>query len=161
VFSLLAERYLRRLQGCDSDIDQPCQLLPIGPQYSRLLTSLKSWCFPERQDGMRMGRFFCFFFSTNAHSDLSRSGKSTQVPAFILEHELSQGRPVKVLCTEVCLLPVLPFGLHLPDSLASLAVYPPSRLLNEFPVSSESLPAPAARVLRLSDIPFGLSLVHR
>lgn len=28
------------------------------------------------------------------------SGKSTQVPSFILEHELAQGRNVKVYCTE-------------------------------------------------------------
>lgn len=28
-------------------------------------------------------------------------GKSTQVPSFILEHEMSQGRPVKIFCTEV------------------------------------------------------------
>ncbi|EHK25034.1 uncharacterized protein TRIVIDRAFT_178589 [Trichoderma virens Gv29-8] len=27
-------------------------------------------------------------------------GKSTQVPAFLLEHELSQGRPCKIYCTE-------------------------------------------------------------
>lgn len=27
-------------------------------------------------------------------------GKSTQLPAFILEHELSRGRPVKIFCTE-------------------------------------------------------------
>lgn len=28
------------------------------------------------------------------------SGKSTQVPAFILEHQLSQGKPCKIYCTE-------------------------------------------------------------
>ena len=27
-------------------------------------------------------------------------GKSTQLPAFVLEHELSNGRPCKVYCTE-------------------------------------------------------------
>lgn len=32
---------------------------------------------------------------------LPRSGKSTQVPSFILEHDLRKGRPVKVFCTEV------------------------------------------------------------
>ena len=28
------------------------------------------------------------------------SGKSTQLPSFILEHQLSQGMPCKILCTE-------------------------------------------------------------
>jgi ATP-dependent RNA helicase DHX29 len=28
------------------------------------------------------------------------SGKSTQVPSFLLEHQLSQGKPCKVYCTE-------------------------------------------------------------
>lgn len=34
------------------------------------------------------------------------SGKSTQVPAFILEHQLSQGKPCKIYCTEVSILSV-------------------------------------------------------
>lgn len=29
------------------------------------------------------------------------SGKSTQVPSFILEHDMRRGRPVKIYCTEV------------------------------------------------------------
>ena len=37
---------------------------------------------------------------------LPRSGKSTQVPSFILEHNMRQGKPVKVYCTEVCLYTV-------------------------------------------------------
>ena len=31
---------------------------------------------------------------------ISLSGKSTQVPSFILEHELSHGRACKIYCTE-------------------------------------------------------------
>lgn len=30
----------------------------------------------------------------------SRSGKSTQVPSFILEHDMRMGRDVKIFCTE-------------------------------------------------------------
>lgn len=30
----------------------------------------------------------------------TRSGKSTQVPSFILEHSISAGTPCKILCTE-------------------------------------------------------------
>jgi ATP-dependent RNA helicase DHX29 len=33
--------------------------------------------------------------------DCEPSGKSTQVPSFILEHELSKGKPCKIYCTEV------------------------------------------------------------
>jgi len=29
------------------------------------------------------------------------SGKSTQVPSFILEHEMAKGNPCKIYCTEV------------------------------------------------------------
>jgi ATP-dependent RNA helicase DHX29 len=31
---------------------------------------------------------------------MTASGKSTQVPAFILEDQLSQGKPCKIYCTE-------------------------------------------------------------
>jgi ATP-dependent RNA helicase DHX29 len=34
------------------------------------------------------------------HSDYFRSGKSTQVPSFILEDQLSRGKPCKIYCTE-------------------------------------------------------------
>jgi hypothetical protein len=33
-------------------------------------------------------------------TDVHRSGKSTQVPAFILEDHLSRGQPCKIYCTE-------------------------------------------------------------
>lgn len=32
---------------------------------------------------------------------LTCSGKSTQVPSFILEHDMRKGRNVKIFCTEV------------------------------------------------------------
>lgn len=44
--------------------------------------------------------FFSFSFRATDHCSQSLSGKSTQVPAFLLEHELSQGKPCKVYCTE-------------------------------------------------------------
>ena len=51
-------------------------------------------CFVERRDGERKPR------RTGVVTDVHLSGKSTQVPAFILEDQLSQGRPCKIYCTE-------------------------------------------------------------
>lgn len=41
-----------------------------------------------------------WLFDEPQNPDYFRSGKSTQVPAFILEHQLSQGKPCKIYCTE-------------------------------------------------------------
>ena len=38
--------------------------------------------------------------ATFGHCSRIHSGKSTQVPSFLLEHELSQGKPCKIYCTE-------------------------------------------------------------
>ena len=67
-----------------------------------------------------------------ARSDSVRySGKSTQVPSFILEHGMAQGKPIKIYCTEVCisLLPSYPPTDSLIDSLVESQ---PSPLLNEY-----------------------------
>lgn len=47
----------------------------------------------ERRDGKHEA---CSDIVTDVHP----SGKSTQVPAFILEDQLSRGRPCKIYCTE-------------------------------------------------------------
>jgi ATP-dependent RNA helicase DHX29 len=47
-----------------------------------------------RQDGQNES---CGF---KVVADFHLSGKSTQVPAFILEDQLSQGQPCKIYCTE-------------------------------------------------------------
>lgn len=48
----------------------------------------------ERQDGKHRSR------GSRAIVNVHLSGKSTQVPAFILEDQLSRGLPCKIYCTE-------------------------------------------------------------
>lgn len=67
------------------------------PSYQHLLTSRMSlpiWNFKdELLDAITDNQVVIICGETGC-------GKSTQVPAFILEHELSSGRPCKVYCTE-------------------------------------------------------------
>ena len=67
------------------------------PSYEAMLTSRKSlpiWNFKdELLDAITDNQVVIICGETGC-------GKSTQVPAFILEHELSGGRPCKVYCTE-------------------------------------------------------------
>lgn len=67
------------------------------PSYQAMLTSRKSlpiWNFKdELLDAISDNPVVIICGETGC-------GKSTQVPAFILEHELSGGRPCKVYCTE-------------------------------------------------------------
>ncbi|KAL3953038.1 hypothetical protein ACCO45_012981, partial [Purpureocillium lilacinum] len=44
-------------------------------------------------------------------------GKSTQVPAFLLEHELSQGRPCKIYCTEPRRISAISLARRVSDEL--------------------------------------------
>ena len=68
-----------------------------APSYQHMLTSrmrLPIWNFKmELLDAMTGNQVIIICGETGC-------GKSTQVPAFILEHELSSGRPCKVYCTE-------------------------------------------------------------
>ncbi len=67
------------------------------PSYQHMLTSrmtLPIWNFKdELLDAITDNQVVIICGETGC-------GKSTQVPAFILEHELSSGRPCKVYCTE-------------------------------------------------------------
>lgn len=55
---------------------------------------LRFLCFAVRQDGGHASYGF------KVVTDVHPSGKSTQVPAFILEDQLSRGQPCKIYCTE-------------------------------------------------------------
>lgn len=65
--------------------------------YKRMLTArmqLPMWSFKREVLGaIERNRVVIICGETGC-------GKSTQVPAFLLEHELSQGRPCKIYCTE-------------------------------------------------------------
>ena len=67
------------------------------PSYQQMLKSrmnLPIWNFKDKLlDAMISNQVIIICGETGC-------GKSTQVPAFILEHELSSGRPCKVYCTE-------------------------------------------------------------
>lgn len=68
-----------------------------SPSYQHMLTSrtrLPIWNFKnELLDAIKDNQVIIICGETGC-------GKSTQVPAFILEHELSAGRPCKIYCTE-------------------------------------------------------------
>lgn len=55
---------------------------------------LKFLYFVVKQDGTHESR------RLRVVTDMHLSGKSTQVPAFILEDQLSRGQPCKIYCTE-------------------------------------------------------------
>ena len=55
---------------------------------------LRFLCYAEKQDGEHESR------RPEVVTDTHLSGKSTQVPAFILEDQLSRGQPCKIYCTE-------------------------------------------------------------
>lgn len=44
-------------------------------------------------------------------------GKSTQIPSFLLEHELSQGKPCKIFCTEPRRISAISLAQRVSDEL--------------------------------------------
>ena len=72
-----------------------CRLQTTATKSSARSTLLRSWCSAVRQDGR-----FSPFTSPSSPCSSFYSGKSTQVPTFILEDQLSHGKPCKIFCTE-------------------------------------------------------------
>lgn len=70
----------------------------LDNKYWRPWSESRWLLFAVRQDGKTT---LCVYGKEHVTNErVTRSGKSTQVPSFLLEHQLSLGRPCKIYCTE-------------------------------------------------------------
>lgn len=90
-----------------------------------------------------------------------RSGKSTQLPAFILEHELSQGRAVKIFCTEPRRISAISLAQRVSQELGEPtgAVGQMGSLVG-YNIRLESKISPTTRLVYATTVSFFLSLTH-
>lgn len=73
-------------------------LLPIAQYRDAIISTLEQSQILVLSG--ETGWYVCEYIHCCHVIKLCYSGKSTQVPAFILEHELSQGKHCKIYCTE-------------------------------------------------------------
>ena len=89
-------------------------------------------------------------------TDMSDSGKSTQVPAFILEDQLSRGKPCKVYCAEPRRISAISLAQRVSQELGDTlgAVGTPASLVG-YSVRLESY---ISRNTRLAYITYGIAI---
>ncbi|SGY79422.1 BQ5605_C008g05127 [Microbotryum silenes-dioicae] len=76
------------------------------PAYQEMLVSMDQWVQIQQRANLPIANYRSFIMSTIEQNQCvvlcgeTGCGKSTQVPSFIVEHDMRKGRNVKVYCTE-------------------------------------------------------------